>query len=272
MATVITFASEKGGVTKTNSCINIATCLAKQGKRVLVCDMDAQANTTYMLTGHKKKDGFFKSQGIYDMLRAYGLIPPEKYIFDSYVDENLKVIASNSQTPLAIGQLETLEQENGESRNRFFMYCLASVADDFDYILCDTSPARDSLTFSALVASDYVIIPCLCNDFSLEGLETTYALLSKLSIDESVDIKLLGIVLAVVEKYSLTEFIRTQLNESEYSGSVFNVEVRKGQAINESQTFGKPVVVTAPKSGPARDYTKLTDEIIARIKQMEKSQ
>lgn len=266
MAIVITFASEKGGVAKTNSCINVATCLCMSGYRVLVCDMDPQANSTYMLTGQKKKDGFYRGCGVYDMLRAYGLKKPTEYVQDSHIAENLKVLASNSQTPLAIGQLEMLEKENGESRNRFFMYCLAELDADFDFILCDTSPARDSLTLSAITASDYVVIPCLCNDFSLDGLETTYSLLSKLKGQENTEIRLLGVLLAVVEKYALTDFIREEIRESDYATALFQTEIRKGQAVNDSLTLGKPVVLSAPKSGPGKDYFALTEEILERIR------
>ena len=266
MAIVISFASEKGGVSKTSCSINVATILATNGKKVLLCDMDEQANATYMLTGLKKKTEAFKGKGIYDMLRAYGLREVDDYVSDSTISDNLKIIASNGQTPLAIGQLETLEQENGKSKNQFFMERVATLNDKYDYIICDTAPSRNALTTSALVASDYVVIPCVCDDFSLDGLETTYSLMRKLQKDENVEIKLLGILLTIVEKYTLTDFVRNSISESDYSDALFKTEIRKGQSVKDSLSFGKPVVLTAPKSGPAKDYQLFTKEMLARIK------
>lgn len=268
MATVIAIAAEKGGVGKTSINVNIAALLAKMGKKVLVCDLDEQANSTYMLTEVKKKTDKFKGHGVYDMLRAYGIREPKEYVVKTNY-ENLDLIPSNNQTVLAMNQLVTLEQENGMSRVRFLMHCLASLNDEYDYIICDTAPARNSLTMSALVASDYVLIPCVCDDFSMDALETTYNLMTKLSHDENVEIKLLGVILDIVEKYMLTDVVRQSLKNSFYADYLFKAEIRKGQAVKDSLTYGKPVVITAPKSGPAKDYAAVTKEMLERIKKFE---
>ena len=270
MATVIAIAAEKGGVGKTSMNVNVAMILAKMGKRVLVCDLDEQANTTYMLTGVKKKTDEFKGKGIYDMLRAFNIKDPIEYLYKTEYD-NIWILPSNNQTPLASNQLITLEEENSESRFRFFMYCLNSLDDKFDYILCDTAPARNSLTMSALVASEYVMVPCVCDDFSMDALETTYNLMTKLSKEENVKITLLGVVLDIVEKYLLTDVVRETLKQSFYANQLFKAEIRKGQAVKDSLTIGKPVVISAPKSGPSRDYAAVTKEMLERISKMEKN-
>lgn len=267
MATVITFASEKGGVSKTTTCVNLATCLTQKGYRVLVCDMDAQANSTYLLTGHIKKEDFYKGLGVYDMLRAYDIKSPEDFIVDSHVGDLCKVLPSNLQTPLAIGQLELLQNENGCSKNQFFMFCLAKLSSMFDFILCDTGPARDSLILSAITASDYVILPTVCNSLALEGFDTTCSIISKLEKQENTQIDILGILLTSVEDYALTRAIRKSLQKSDYSDKLFKTEIRKGQHVNESSIYGKPVVITAPKAKPSLDYLALTEELLKRLEE-----
>lgn len=264
MCTVISVAIEKGGNGKTTTVVNLATLLAQRGKRVLVVDTDPQANCTYMLTGHKKKENLFKGKGIYELIRTYDMRPASDYVSSTEYD-NLYIIPSNLNTQLALREITTLELANATSGNQFFAMRLAEIAESFDYIFIDTAPTRDALTASALVASDYVIIPCKCDDYSLDGMEITYSLAANLSKEEDVDIKVLGVVLTVTEKYALTNYIRQSLIDSDFGQDLFKTEIRKAQFVNDSSALGQPVVITAPKSNPAKDYQNLLDEILARI-------
>lgn len=265
MATVITTAIEKGGTGKTTTVVNIAALAAKDGKNVLVVDCDAQANSTYMLSGNKKSDNVYKGKGLYNMFRAYDEESDiDKFIHKTNV-EGVDMIPSNAETPMAIGQLDILAREFTDSAYKFLAFCLAKVIDQYDYIIIDTPPTRDVMTISALYAADEVIIPCRCDEFSLDGLQTTIKVIDNLSRDEGMKINLLGIALTQVERTAVTAMTREEILESDFGSLLFNTMVRKGAAVADSTKIAQPVVKYAKSSNPAKDYQALYQEITERL-------
>lgn len=272
MAYVITTALEKGGTSKTTTVINIATLMAKDRKKVLVVDCDPQANCTYMLTGHKKNNGFFKGEGVYNMLRQYS----EEAAIDNFVRETnvpgVNIIPSNAQTPMALGQLDLLAEEYVQAPYKFLAFCLAKVAADYDYILVDTPPSRDNMVLSALFAADSVLIPCKCDEFSMDGLETTLKMVSEMVKNEGMPIDILGILLTQVERTAVSTLVKDKLLESEYGDLLFKASIRKSSAVAESTVVAQPVVEYAVRSNPSQDYAALYKEIKTRIKALTKEE
>ena len=268
MATVITVAIEKGGVGKTATAVNLATLMALDNKKTLLVDMDAQANSTYMLTGEKKFSEEFRGKGLFQMVRAHGLKGTGDFSVPSQV-EWLDVIPSTAQTPMVPEQMQILAESDGDipSANTVLALCLAEVADFYDYIIIDTPPSRDLLTTSALVASDWVLVPCKCDDFCMDSLATTFELCAKLSREESTEINVLGVVLTIVEKTALTQVIRDELRQSDYRDSLLATEIRKGQAVSDSTRYASPVVISGKGSAPARDYAALYAELKQKMGQ-----
>lgn len=268
-AKVLTVAIEKGGVAKTITATNLAALFAKDKKKVLMVDMDQQANSTMLMTGTRKSDGVHKGRGLFDLFRTYGLADTHKFIAKTKYD-GIDIIPSTNDTPQIPGQLDIIARSEDISRNMLLLNCLAEVADEYDYIIIDTPPARDVLTASALVASDYVIIPVRTDDFALEGLENTYGLMRELSKTEDVPIKLLGIVLTMVEKTTLTKVMIEDFENSDFKDDLFETKIRKGQAVVDSIRLGGPVVLVSPSSGPSKDYCALYREIVNRIKKFDR--
>ena len=95
----------------------------------------------------------------------------------------------------------------------FLIHCLANINDDYDYIVIDTPPARDNLTMSALFCADEVLIPVRCDNFSLEGFETTLAMILDLETREDVKIDILGVVLTQVERTAAVNLVRQMFEE-----------------------------------------------------------
>lgn len=201
MSLILTTAIEKGGTGKTTTVVNLAALMAAEGKRVLVVDMDQQANTTYMLTQHKKAENFYKGHGLVNMFMNFDLggMDLTPYIHPTNV-EGVHIIPSTAQTPRAVHQLDLLADEYKMKNYTFLIHCLANINDDYDYIVIDTPPARDNLTMSALFCADEVLIPVRCDNFSLEGFETTLAMILDLETREDVKIDILGVVLTQVER------------------------------------------------------------------------
>ena len=248
MGYCISVCIEKGGVGKTVTVCNLAALMAQDGKRVLVVDMDAQGNCTYTLTGARVTDNTFDRAGVYDMFRAYGISGTQNYISRTQFD-NIDIIPANGNTPMAAKQLQILEQSESTSINMFLAMCLAQVAGEYDYILIDTPPSRDVMVTNALMASDFVLIPCVCDDYSRDSVYRTVAMCQQ------------------VEKTALTEVIRNELRESQLGSKLFAAEIRKGQAVKDSTRLGAPVVLCARSSNPAKDYAKVYAELKTRVEQ-----
>ena len=258
---IITVAIEKGGVGKTATVTNLAAVFASQGKRTLVIDVDSQCNSTYFLTGYKKNQNMFRNKGVAEMLRVYGQnIDPMHYVQETQM-ENLYIIPSNAATASIPDILSLLARDYRESENRFLAYCLEPLVDNFEYIIIDTPPNLELATTNALVACDYVLIPFNCEEQALDGLQNTDEVRKRLEKEEEASIQLLGIVLTMVERAALTRDMREMLEQSIYGPYLLKTEIRKGQAVKESSSYGKPVVVTNKSSNPAKDYVALADEI-----------
>ena len=214
MSLILTTAIEKGGTGKTTTVVNLAALMAAEGKRVLVVDMDQQANTTYMLTQHKKAENFYKGHGLVNMFMNFDLggMDLAPYIHPTNV-EGVHIIPSTAQTPRAVHQLDLLADEYKMKNYTFLIHCLANINDDYDYIVIDTPPARDNLTMSALFCADEVLIPVRCDNFSLEGFETTLAMILDLETREDVKIDILGVVLTQVERTAAVNLVRQMFEE-----------------------------------------------------------
>ena len=144
------------------------------------------------------------------------------------------------------------------------------INDDYDYIVIDTPPARDNLTISALFCADEVLIPVRCDNFSLEGFETTLAMILDLETREDVKIDILGVVLTQVERTAAVNLVRQMFEENpEYASVLFKTGIRKGSAVPESTIAAVPVVLYSKKSNPSVDYMQLWNEIKQRLAKKE---
>ena len=156
---VYTLINQKGGVGKTTTAINLGSCLAKHGKRVLIVDMDPQANATSSL-------GYDKNGIKYG---TYGVLIGTASIKDEIIkNENFNLSLLPSSPSLAGAEIELIEFSDREKR---LMNALDEVNDQFDYVMIDCPPSLNQLTINALIAAkNGVIIPVQCEYLALEGL------------------------------------------------------------------------------------------------------
>lgn len=265
MALVITTALEKGGVGKTATTVNLAAAMALDGKNVLVVDTDIQANSTFFLTGSKLKHKKYEGKGLFDMIRAYGIIGTGHYISKTQF-KNIDIIPSTLSTPLVPAQLSTLAESTQSKETDFLFMALGQIAENYDFILIDTPPAHDNIIVqSAMLASDYVIFPLILEEQCMDSLETTYAVVKKLEKQENTEIKILGILPTLIDKTTITAHNREALQNSIYSEYLFNTEIHKGVAVKESSNLAMPCVYYDKTAKPSVDYLELYEEIKERI-------
>lgn len=279
MAVCISIIVGKGGAGKTTTCTNLAVAMAQDGYKVLVVDTDTQANTTMFMTGYKLNEKAFAGKGLFDMVRAYGLIDVKNYIHPTQV-EGVDIIVSNDATPLIPQQLETLEKVSGVKSAEFMLNALSQVAEDYDYILIDTPPAQnDILVQNAMLVSDHIIVPLKLDEQCIDALKLSDGLRVQMEKEYDTEINLLGVLPTMVEKTALTSYYLDlafankdpEENPSAedlaipYGDKLFKNYIHKGNVINESSLYKKPAVMINRKAKPCADYIALWEEMKERM-------
>ncbi len=246
---VISFINQKGGVGKTTSAINVGAYLSKLNKKVLLIDMDPQANLTSGI-------GFdeTKKDNIYSVLT--NKTPITKAFYSTQI-KNLYIIPSSID--LAGAEIELV---GALSREQILKNKIKDIYNSFDYIIIDSPPSLGLLTINALTATDNVIIPVQCEYFALEGLSQLINTIKL--VKNSLNNKLLigGVLLTMYD--SRTRLSKDIVEEVKkvFNKKVFKTIVPRNIRLSESPSFGKPIELYDPKSTGAIAYKNLAEEIL----------
>ena len=249
VAKIVAIANQKGGVGKTTTAVNLSSCVAALGKRVLIVDLDPQGNTT---TGY----GIPKrsvEKGTYEILigeaRASEAIRKTEYRTD--------VIGSN--TRLAGASLEMIDLPARESRLR---KALAEVQKDYDFIFIDCLPSLDLLTLNGLSACDSVLIPVQCEYYALEGLSELISTLKTIRKKYNPYLDIEGVVFTMFSlRYNLTVQVVEQVQK--YFGSkVYKTTIPRSIRISEAPSYGQPINFYEPKGKGSEAYMDLAIEFV----------
>ncbi len=253
MGKVIAIANQKGGVGKTTTAVNLAACLAKAGKKVLLVDIDPQGNSTSGLGVDKKRC----EKTVYDCL-----INEEKMenisIETEY--ENLSVCPSNLD--LSGAEIELISVMGRENRLK---ESLASARDIFDYILIDAPPSLGLITINTLTAADSVIIPVQCEFYALEGVSQLIETIKRIKKALNPNLYIQGIVMTMYD--ARTNLAMQVVDEVKrfFPGKVYKTIIPRNVRISEAPGFGKPVIYYDESSKGAEAYTELAMELIESI-------
>ena len=249
VAKIVAIANQKGGVGKTTTAVNLSSCVAALGKRVLIVDLDPQGNTT---TGY----GIPKrsvEKGTYEILigeaRTSEAIRKTEYRTD--------VIGSN--TRLAGASLEMIDLPARESRLR---KALAEVQKDYDFIFIDCPPSLDLLTLNGLSACDSVLIPVQCEYYALEGLSELISTLKTIRKKYNPYLDIEGVVFTMFSlRYNLTVQVVEQVQK--YFGSkVYKTTIPRSIRISEAPSYGQPINFYEPKGKGSEAYMDLAIEFV----------
>ncbi len=251
MTKIYTLVNQKGGVGKTTTAVNLGAYLAQMGQKVLLVDLDAQANATSCLgvDKHTVKGGTYEALLGISIASGHILVNPD-----------LKISILPSSPSLAGAEVELVGQPQREFRLRM---ALQPLIGHYDYILIDCPPSLSLLTINGLMAAqDGVIIPVQCEYLALEGLGQLMQTLQRVRASLYPEMKIRGLIMTMFE--SRTHLAKDVVDEvrKHFPGQVFSSIVPRSIRLAEAPSYGLPIAVYAPSSTGAQAYQALAQEIL----------
>ena len=252
-ARILAVANQKGGVGKTTTAINVATALALAGRRVLLVDLDPQANLT---SGLGLKGTRAAAGTIYEALMSDA--DPHAFLLETQV-ENLSIIPADRH--LTGAEIELVSVPHREQRLRRLLQPLRAR---FDLIFIDCPPSLGLLTLNALVAADAVMIPLHCEYFALEGLADLVTTLRLVCGTLNPALEIEGVLLTMYDdRTNLGHLVARDIREF-FKEKVYHTVIPRNVRLGEAPSHGMPAVLYDAKSRGAAAYVQLAQEMLAR--------
>ena len=250
MGKIIAVSNQKGGVGKTTTSLNLAACLGVLEKKVLLIDLDPQANATSGIG--IDPDSFKRS--------SYHLLEHTENIKDIILKSttpNLDVIPSNID-------LVAIELELVNHPNREFMLKQALIddKDNYDYVIIDCAPSLGLITLNALTAADSVIIPIQCEYFALEGLGKLLNTIKSIQKIHNSELDIEGLLLTMYDsRLRLSNQVVEEVKKH-FHDMVFKTIIQRNVTLGEAPSHGKNIIDYDSTSKGAKNYIKLAHELI----------
>ncbi len=258
---IISVINQKGGVGKTTTVINLATALAKKGKKILVIDLDPQGNATTGL-GKSNND---EEQSIYNVL--IGKIPVQDSIQESSVP-GLDLIGSNVN-------LSGLEVETANDANRAFLLKeilskeSESYFNKYENIFIDCPPSLSLLTVMSLVSANELLIPLQTEFFALEGITQLVKTIDRIKINLNPGLGIRGVLLTMFDKRNKLSSQVDAEARKHFKDKVYKTVVPRNVRLSEAPSHGVPVLIYDKACSGSRSYFSFTEEFLNQDKPVE---
>ena len=253
MNKVIAIANQKGGVGKTTTAINLSSCMAETGKKVLIIDLDPQGNTTSGLGIDKNN----VESTVYEvMLDECSIKEAIKKVDIDGVD-NLSIIPANVN--LAGAEIELLGIKDKEF---ILKNAVDYIADDYDYIFIDCPPSLNMLTVNAMTTADSVLVPIQCEYYALEGISQLLHTIDLVHSRLNSKLKINGVVFTMYDgRTNLSNDVVASVKDN-LNTKIYKTIIPRNVRLAEAPSHGLPINIYDPKSAGAESYRNLAKEII----------
>lgn len=252
MGKIIAIANQKGGVGKTTTSVNLAASLGVLEKKVLLIDADPQANASSGLGIEVEAVEI----GTYQILEHSNT--PQEAIVKS-TSPNVDVIPAHID--LVAIEIELVDKDN---REYMLKEALASIKDDYDYILIDCAPSLGLLTLNALTAADSVIIPIQCEYFALEGLGKLLNTIKSVQKIHNAELDIEGLLLTMFDtRLRLSNQVVEEV-QKHFNDMVFKTIIQRNVKLSEAPSYGESIIAFDATSRGASNYLSLAEEVIQK--------
>ena len=255
MGRIIAVANQKGGVGKTTTAINLSSCLASLGKKVLAIDMDPQGNMTSGLGIDKNEVEYT----VYELI--LGQVGIEKVICKDAL-ENLDVLPTNINLSAAEIELIGVEEKEFIIRKE-----VDKVKKNYDFIVIDCPPSLSMLTINAMTTADSVLVPIQCEYYALEGLSQLIHTIDLVKERLNPELKIEGVVFTMYDARTNLSLQVVENVKDNLQQTIYKTIIPRNIRLAEAPSHGLPINLYDPKSSGAESYMLLAEEVINKGEQ-----
>jgi len=250
MAKKMAVANQKGGVGKTTTAINLASCLAAAEKKTLLIDIDPQANSSSGLGYYAKDDDITIYEVLIERARAADAIVETALPFLNLLPSHVRLVGAEVEMVPLVAREHKLKEAVG------------TIENDYDYIIIDCPPSLGLLTLNTLTAADSVLIPIQCEYYALEGMGQLLNSINLVQQHLNPRLSIEGVLLTMYDsRLNLSRQVADETRKY-FPEKVYRTTICRNVRLSEAPSFGKPIILYDILSTGAQNYISLAKEIL----------